>query len=389
MDTTTTDATGEPTTGAVEPCPDEAIGIEGLCFTLSTVGFGLSPAVVDSADLDLDGFVDVFAANLSVNEQHVLFGDGAGSFTEIAERPLAPVGQRDAAAADLNGDGIPELVGANLIVGYVTVHPGLGDRAFDSFTPVAAGSKPRRIELVDLNDDAALDLLAVSEDPGPEETEGLIIRLGDGMGGFMAPTAYAVGPRPYDLARGDVNGDGAADVVVTNYDSETSYTDVQVRYGDGLGGLTEETRVFEVAKGSRRVVLNDLDDDGALDILTASYESSSISFLPGDGAGEFAVESEGQWIPLLIEDVTGVYDLAARDMDLDGVTDLIAVHREAGVVSILRRDAGALSGERFFIVVGVHPLSMTIEDFNGDGRPDVAVANSFSNSLSLLLSVTP
>ena len=76
-------------------------------------------------------------------------------------------------------------------------------------------------------------------------------------------------------------------------------------------------------------------------------------------------------------------------MDLDGVTDLIAVHREAGVVSILRRDAGALSGERFFIVVGVHPLSMTIEDFNGDGRPDVAVANSFSNSLSLLLSVTP
>ncbi len=370
-------------------CPEGAINFGELCFLPDTVGLGMSPASIDSADLDLDGHLDVFAANLSVNPQRVLFGDGAGQFSEIESFPIAPVGQRDVTAGDVNGDGLPDLVGANVVVGYVTVHPGLGAREFGAFTPVAAGVKPRRVELADLNDDGALDLLAVSEDPGPEAAEGLIIRLGDGEGGFAEESVYAVGPGPYDVAYGDVDGDGALDVAVTNYDSEDEYSDVVVRYGDGQGGLTDQSRVFEVAEGSRRVLLADYDDDGALDILTASFNQSAIGYLPGDGDGDFAVASDGEWIPLQLEDVTGVYDIAVRDLNADGRSDLVSVHRESGTVAIVLRAEDSLVGPRYNYITGLYPLTLTVGDFNGDARPDIAVASSFSGALTLLLSTEP
>ncbi len=386
-----TEGTTEGTTTSDDAvlCAEDAINFGELCFIPSTVGLGMSPASIDAVDLDLDGHLDIFAANLSVNPQRVLFGDGAGQFSEIEGYPIAPVGQRDVTAGDINGDGLPELIGANLIVGYVTVHPNLGARQFDAFTPVAAGVKPRRVELADLNSDGALDLLAVSEDPGPEAAEGLIIRLGDGEGGFAEQSVYAVGPGPYDLAYGDVDGDGALDVVVTNYDSESDYSDVVVRYGDGQGDLTDQSRVFEIAEGSRRVLLADYDDDGALDILTASYNQSAVGFLPGDGDGDFAVASDGEWIPLQLEDITGVYDIAVRDLNDDGRSDLISVHRESGAVAVVLRGEDSLAGPRYNYVTGLFPLTLTVGDFNSDARPDIAVASSFSGALSLLLSDDP
>ena len=103
---------------------------------------------------------------------------------------------------------------------------------------------------------AAVDLITASD------TVSVLRNLGDGT--FAAPVTYALGDSPNSVTAADVDGDGAVDMVTTNYGSDT----VSVLRNLGNGTFAAEM-TYTVGDGPDSVTAADVDGDGAVDLVTA------------------------------------------------------------------------------------------------------------------------
>ncbi|MCA1684170.1 MAG: VCBS repeat-containing protein, partial [Actinobacteria bacterium] len=299
-----------------------------------------SPEGADASDVAVgdfngDGDLDLAVAHEGSNDVTILLGDGTGDFTEA---PTSPEGAgefpSDVAVGDFNGDGDLDLVVSNsgLLSGLSSITILLGDGTGD-FTeaprsPEGAGDVPIAIDVGDFNGDGSPDL-AVADDFG-----GVIILLGDGTGDFTeAPTSPEdTGFFPNDVAVGDFNGDGNLDLAVANGGSD----DVTILLGDGSGDFTEAPTSPEGA-GSFPIAIavGDFNGDGSLDLAVANVGSNDVTILLGDGTGDFT-EAPGSPV------------------------------------------AG-----------GDSPIDIAVGDFDGDGNPDLAVANEDSSDVTILINQSP
>ena len=111
--------------------------------------------------------------------------------------------------------------------------------------------------------------------------ERVSVMLGNGDGTFNFPGVFYAGHYPQAVAVGDVTGDGKADLVVTHL-----YDGVWVFPGDGSGGFGSPSS-FGGATNMPYVTLADVNGDAVLDIITANYDSSTVSVFLNDGSGSF------------------------------------------------------------------------------------------------------
>ncbi len=116
----------------------------------------------------------------------------------------------------------------------------------------------------------------------------------------------------------------------------------------------------------------------ALDVLVPSIALVASLAVPASAA-----------VPLLggrLDFATGAapYGLASGDLNGDGKPDLVIANSNAGSVSVFLGDGAGGFGPRTDVAVGSQPVAVAIADFNGDGRADLAVANFSSAFLSLL-----
>jgi hypothetical protein len=165
------------------------------------------------ADFNRDGKLDLAAANNLGSSVSILYGDGTGNFTSHASYSTAtpPIAL---AAADLNGDGIPDVAIAgeavNNLNSNLTVLESSGTRYTKKKYPY--GDEPREVLAVDINGDGLLDLVAENEFNG---TVDLFVNKGSGI--FGAPMVLQDGAvTAASVAVGDLNGDGKLDIVVSD-----------------------------------------------------------------------------------------------------------------------------------------------------------------------------
>ena len=163
---------GSLTTKGQMIAPDISPAFPGMSNAL---GFRAFPGSAVIADLDGDGNADVIVtyANLDANLQaptlsapnyvYIWFGSGGGKFLTSAKHPVNPVRLTPSrnfyqvAAADMNGDGIPDLI---LTDGYIlSVQLGKGDGTFGSETHYLAGQGINTISIADINGDGKPDLV--------------------------------------------------------------------------------------------------------------------------------------------------------------------------------------------------------------------------------------
>jgi hypothetical protein len=262
-------------------------------FREETVGVGRGPRWVTVADVNHDGRPDLLVANAEAETVSVLLGDGQGGFREAAGSPVA-AGHlpNDIAVADMNGDGNADLVIANHQSPFVRVLLGDGKGGFGlapgSPVDVHSNPHPHGVVVGDFNGDGKLDV--VTDSWGTNEVE---LLLGDGTGGLQTPGRYVrVGRRPYERLRSaDFNGDGILDIVTTNLDDGT----VTILLGDGRGAFREAPGSPIPAGGKPwQVAVADVDGDGAADLVVIPYQrdlttpsESVVTVLRGDGRGSF------------------------------------------------------------------------------------------------------
>src|SRR5437667_3997508 len=178
------------------------------------------PVMVSVADVSKDGNADILVANNGSGNLSVYLGDGNGGFSQASGSPSS-AGQNptDIATADFNGDGNLDVVIANHGVKTVTALLGNGKGQF-SFAPgspfaVESNPHPHGIAVADFNGDKNPDIAVDSW----AENKVLVI-FGKGDGTFQTPgVKFDVGQMPYQRLRAaDVNEDGNADVVTSNFE---------------------------------------------------------------------------------------------------------------------------------------------------------------------------
>ena len=192
----------------------------------------------------------------------------------------------------------------------------------------------------------------------------------------VAGSPFGAGTKPESVAVGDFNGDGKPDLAVAN----SSDNNVTILLGDGKGGFSQPAASpVGVGNGPDSVAVGDFNGDGKLDLAVANLFSDNVTILLGDGKGGFS-KPAGSPVGAGFEP----FSVAVGDFNGDGKPDL-AVTSTVGGVTILLGDGKGGFPTGATVGAGNSPVSVAVGDFNGDGKLDLAVANDISGNVTILL----
>src|SRR5271156_4816181 len=260
---------------AVSPCDCEISTVsvllgngDGTFQSQVTYNVGLFAFGVAVGDFNGDGIPDLVTANLEGNNISVLLGRGDGSFGTQVVYP-AGVNPISVTVGDFNGDGVLDLAVANNGDNTVSVLLGNGDGTFQTQVHYAVGANPGYVLAADFNKDGKLDLVAADQGDG---TISVLLGIGDGT--FLPQVTYATGNDPQDVAAGDLNQDGNLDLVVTNNDSGT----ISIFYGNGNGTFQPQISLSLGESSPFGVATGDFNGDGLTDVVESDGGIGAIVF---------------------------------------------------------------------------------------------------------------
>ncbi len=341
--------------------------------SLPPAGQYLGPLAI--ADFNGDGNPDT--AVLEANGITVNLYDSKSNLISSSHITI-PNANASLVAADLNGDGKFDL--AVMVLppngpGNVTVLLGKGDGTFGPPSTFPAGPSPLYLALSDFNGDGKPDL-AVSNYPTTAGAVGNVaVLLGDGRGGFAAPVFYPVGKGPVTIVADDFTGDGISDIVVLDEGLDSNAVWTLVGKGDG----TFRTAVSTTTPvGSGYLSYTDFDHDGKLDILIADERSSTMVLMFGNGDGTFRNPQR--------------YTSSAEALSLgiiplqDGTTAILAPGNIANETMVYVADRTGAIGNFAVQTLGKTPVAIAAGDINGDGKPDVVIADRTTGNLYVEIS---
>src|SRR5262249_11713876 len=149
---------------------------------------------------------------------------------------------------------------------------------------------------------------------------------------------------------------------------------VSVLLGNGDGTFQSAVN-YVVGKSPDFVSLSDLNGDGNLDLAVTNQRDSTVSVLLGDGHGGFA---PAPGAPAKVGSFPD--SVAVGDFNGDGRPDLAVSNSSKNNLNLLLGNGDGTFQAAGTFAVGPSPQSVAVGDFNGDGIPDLVAANSGSNT---------
>jgi hypothetical protein len=399
-----------------------------------TYSVGTDPAEVAIGDFNADGRKDLAVANTGSGTVSLLFGAVNGGFTSGGTVTVGTA-PSSVAIGDFNGDGKHDLASVTGGFGHLDINLNLGNGTFGTKVNFETGFVATSVAVGHFNNDQIADLAVAHGFPSGD---GISILIGNGDGTFQDFTSFDAGDQnPKRLAIADLDGDGAQDIVTANGvlepDSSFGNNSVSVLMGNGAGSFGE-ARVYMAGQGPVDVAVADFNSDGVLDVVTADHDGDvgTVSLLRGHGNGTFSAtpnlvtreggpfaaadvdgdgvqdivalgsdkarifigNGNGTFQDSLLTTITGASSLssgvAVADVNKDQHPDLVVTIPDLGVpaqsrVAVLLGNGDGTFQAQTDFVVGPGPKWVLVDEFNGDGNPDLALAMANSSGVSILL----
>jgi YVTN family beta-propeller protein len=370
-----------------------------LTFAASTITVGTNPGNVVVADFNNDGKPDLAVINQNqANPCYIyggvgtisdLLGNGDGTFTSKSTLCFPELGANDTAgpqlvAGDFTGNGNLDLVAALNDGGdqfYLGAFLGNGDGTFTSPATFGGFNSLGTVITGDFNGDGKLDLAFTADLNG---SQNIFVALGNGDGTFTLSIGYP-NLNGTSLATGDFNNDGILDLAVIG----TGEQPVTILLGNGDGTFTTaDSQPLVVITTPQSVTTGDFNGDGIPDLAIADAGSGLLIVLLGAGDGTFT-QVEGEPVSSQYSDY-----VAAADFTGDNKLDLALASfaspcdttcPPANTVTLFLGNGDGTFPAGLSETVGNGPVAVGVGDLNGDGRLDLAVANSASNTVTILL----
>ncbi len=190
-----------------------------------------------------------------------------------------------------------------------------------------------------------------------------------------------VGKAPLSIAIADVNHDRFPDILVADAESET----VTVLLGDGHGHFVPaHGSPFPAGHLPNDIGVADMNGDGNLDLIIANHQTPYISVLLGDGKGAF---HPAPGSPVNVHSDPHPHGVAVQDFNGDGKPDVVTDSWATNQIELLLGDGnGRLGTPGTFFSVGHRPYQrLRSADFNKDGHPDVVTTNLDDDTVTILL----
>ena len=254
----------------------------------STLSIGHGPGSITAADVNRDGKVDLITANwdngiggtLSVwtNNGNGVFGSNAT--LNVGSGPVSVT------AADVNGDGRLDLIcvnyGATGNGKTLSVLTNNGSGVFGSNATLNVGTGPMSVIAADINGDGRPDLICANYGNNT-----LTVLTNNGGGVFGSNATLNVGTGPFSVTAADINGDGKLDLICANFGNGFGNTlSVLTNNGNGVFG---SNATLNVGSGPSSVVAADVNGDGRLDLICANESANTLTVLTNNGFGGFSL----------------------------------------------------------------------------------------------------
>lgn len=315
----------------------------------------LWPDAIVIADVNGDGKPDiVFTNGNSPGLVGVMLGNGDGTFKPVVTYDSGGDCAYSVAVADLNGDGKPDVVAANLAPtgsgcntnqhGEIGILLGNGDGTFQPVVTYDSGGKfANAVAVGDLNGDGKPDLVV-----GNANSLGFAVLWGNGNGTFQPAVIYfpLIDFAPSSIALADVNGDGKLDLLLGGSSSNCYVNSYQaavlVLLGNGDGTFKYPKDYCTGGESANQIAVADVNGDGKLDVAVANGWNESngkgvVGVLLGNGDGTFKTAVD--LYPNL-----GSMAVALADLTGDGQPELLVSTNLAGGVMVVMLNNTACCG---------------------------------------------
>jgi hypothetical protein len=342
---------------------------------------------VATEDFNGDGLAD-FAVTVEPNAVAIVLGRAGTRPTQWIGSVPTGGAVFGIAAGDLNGDGFADVVAGNPAGGYARLLLGHGDGTFSLSDPIDAGERPARIVLADVDADGDLDV-AIQRGVVDGTTTAVTLRRNRGDAVFDPPETIELPTLPtdqLDIAAGDIDGDGDADLVIlgSGIASGTTIKEYAILRSNGDGTFAPVSIVAETTATSA-IALSDVNGDGRAD-LVAKDGYLGFGGPPPNRLTTYLGKADGTLGTPIYSTQTAMAlggRLRLADMNGDGALDAILLGGPAFALVAgcgANRAAVALgNGDGSFAVSsapietgGAFSLGLAVGDANGDGNPDIA-----------------